>query len=77
MTYYNLQGKQLRRSSKSPLRSVAIEMLKKAKEDLGRGTEPSISRKLKYEDLRQVLLDDYRDKGRTVTTRLSLDGGDI
>jgi len=30
------------------------------------GIEPSISRKLKYEDLRQVLLDDYRDKGRLV-----------
>ena len=67
VTYYNLQGQQVRRSSKSPLKSVAIEMLNKPKEDLGRGIEPSISRKLKYEDLRQVLLDDYRDKGRLVT----------
>jgi len=36
VTYYNLQGQQVRRSSKSPLKSVAIEMLNKPKEDLGR-----------------------------------------
>jgi hypothetical protein len=29
-TYYNLNGKQVRRSSKSKLKSVAIEMLQKA-----------------------------------------------
>lgn len=66
VTYYNLQGRQVRRSSKSRLKSVAIEMLKNAKAELGRGIEPNSTRKLKYEDLRQVLLDDYRDKGRLV-----------
>ncbi len=65
-TFCNLNGKQVRRSSKSPLKSVAIEMLQKAQEELRKGTEPAITRKLYYEDLRQILLDDYKDKGKLV-----------
>src|SRR5260370_41633526 len=68
-TFYNLNGKQVRRSSKSPLKSVALEMLLKAQAELRRGTEPTATRKLSYEDLRQILLDDYEDKGR-----LGIDG---
>jgi len=54
-------------------------MLNKPKEDLGRGIEPA-SAANEYEDLRQVLLDDYRDKGRLVTDgddRSLLDAGGI
>jgi|ERR1700722_370170 len=65
-TFYNLNGKQVRRSSKSPLKSVAIEMLQKAQEELRKGTEPIVTRKLYYEDLRQILLDDYKDNGKLV-----------
>jgi hypothetical protein len=65
-TFYNLNGKQVRRSSKSPLKSVALEMLLKAQAELRKGTEPTTTRKLSYEDLRQILLDDYKDKGRLV-----------
>src|SRR5713226_9862730 len=63
-TFYNLNGKQTRRSSKSPLKSVAIEMLQKAQEELRKGTEPAITRKLYYEDLRQILLDDLQGQGQ-------------
>src|SRR5215469_125273 len=65
-TYYDLRGKQVRRSSKSQLKSVALEMLRQAGEGLGKGIEPAVSHKLMYEGLRQLLLDDYRDKGRLV-----------
>lgn len=71
-TYYNLQGRQVRRSSKSPLKSLAVEMLDAGeKAELRKGLEPSVSRKFNYEDLRQVLLDHYGDKGRLV-----MDGDD-
>ena len=33
-SFYDLNGKQVRRSSKSKLKSVAIEMLQKAREQL-------------------------------------------
>jgi hypothetical protein len=33
-SFYNLNGKQVRRSSKSKLKSVAIEMLRDAREQL-------------------------------------------
>jgi integrase len=62
-TFYNLNGKQVRRSSKSKLKSVAIEMLHKAQEELRKGTEPTSTRKLKYEDIRSILVADYIDSG--------------
>jgi len=65
-SYYDLRGKQVRRSSKSQLKSVALEMLRQTKEELGKGIEPTVSHKLMYEELRQILLDDYRDKGKLV-----------
>jgi len=45
-TFYNLNGKQVRRSSKSPLKSVALEMLLRAQAELRKGTEPTATRKL-------------------------------
>ena len=48
------------------MKSVALEMLRQAKEGLGKGIEPVVSQKLVYEGLRQILLDDYRDGGKLV-----------
>jgi integrase len=59
-TYYDLNGRQVRRSSKSKLKSVAMSMLLAAKEELRKGTTPT-NGKLKYEDIRAILLDDYTD----------------
>jgi len=70
-TYYNLNGKQVRRSSKSKLKSVAIEMLRQAREQLGKGIEPGVSRKAKYEDIRAILVTDYVSSGKA-----TLDEGD-
>lgn len=39
-SYINLNGKQIRRSSRSKLKQVAVEMLRKAKEELAKGIAP-------------------------------------
>jgi hypothetical protein len=41
-------------------------MLQKAQAELRKGSEPTLTLKLYYEDLRQILLDDYKDKGKLV-----------
>src|SRR5205807_4997938 len=71
-TFYNLKGKQMRRSSKSRLKSVAIEMLHQAQKDLRKGTEPASARKMKYEDIRRILVDDYLLSAKAV-----MDGKEI
>src|SRR6266699_1095446 len=71
-TFYNLKGKQMRRSSKSRLKSVAIEMLQQAQKDLRKGTEPASARKMKYEDIRRSLVDDYLLSAKAV-----MDGKEI
>ena len=63
-TFYNLNGKQVRRSSKSKLKSVAIEMLQKTQEELRKGVEPGSARKTKYEDIRAILIADYVSSGK-------------
>lgn len=63
-SFYDLRGKHIRRSSKSPLKSVAVEELRKAKEKLAKGIEPEYGRGLKYDDLRALYIDDQRRKGR-------------
>jgi hypothetical protein len=63
-TYYNLNRKQVRRSSKSTLKSVAIEMLQKAHEELRKGAEPGSARKTTYEDVRAILIADYLSSGK-------------
>ncbi len=62
-TYYDLRGRHVRKSSKSPLKSVAVEELRKAKEKLAKGIEPPDG-KLKYEDIRELLVGDYRADGK-------------
>src|SRR5207244_13125789 len=71
-TFYNLKGKQMRRSSNSHLKSVAIEMLQHAQKDLRKGTEPASARKMKYEDIRRILVDDYLSSAKAV-----MDGKEI
>jgi integrase len=71
-TFYNLQGKQIRRSSKSPLKSVAIEELRKTKEEQAKGIDPTAGRKLKYAGLRSILIADYLSSGKA-----SLDGEEV
>lgn len=65
-TFYNLQAKQVRRSSKSKLKSVAIEMLQQAQEELRKGVEPSSARKTKYEEIRATLIADYLASGKAI-----------
>jgi len=63
-TFYNLKGKQVRRSSKSKLKSVAIAMLQDAQDAMKKGTEAAWIHKLKYEDIRAILVADYLDSGK-------------
>ena len=65
-TFYNLKANQVRRSSKSKLKSVAIEMLHRAQEELRRGVEPSSARKTKYEEIRAILVADYLSSGKAI-----------
>ncbi len=71
-TFYNLKGKQVRRSSKSRLKAVAVEMLQQAQKELRKGAEPTSARKTKYEDIRCILVDDYLSSGKAV-----MDGEEI
>jgi integrase len=63
-TFWDLRGRHIRKSSKSPLKSVAIEELRKAKEKLAKGIAPESGKALKYEDIRALLIADYTDKGK-------------
>ena len=63
-SYIDLNGKQVRRSSRSKLKQVAVEMLRKAKEELAKGIAPVDTKKLFYEDLRAVLVADYVANGK-------------
>jgi integrase len=65
-SFYDLNGKQVRRSSKSKLKAVAIEMLQDAREQLRQGIEVSSVRKTKYEEIRALLVADYVASGRAM-----------
>ena len=65
-SFYNLNGKQVRRSSKSSLKSVAIAKLQAVREALRNGHEPASLFKLRYEDLRAILVADYTAHGKAV-----------
>lgn len=56
-------GKMIQESTKSELRSVAEEMLRKKLEQSGQGFPLAELKKWRYEDAREALLEDYRDKG--------------
>ncbi len=71
-SYINLNGKQVRRSSRSKLKQVAVEMLRKAKEELAKGIAPVDTRNLFYEDLRAILVADYAANGKAERDREEL-----
>src|SRR5271155_5809981 len=61
--YYDNAGKQHRESTKSTLRSVAQEMLNQRLAAMGRGEKsPAEIRNVRYENMRQILIDNYREK---------------
>lgn len=61
--YYDNAGKQHRESTGSELRSVAQEMLNQRLAAMGRGEKsPTEIKNIRYEDMRQILIDSYREK---------------
>jgi len=61
--YYDNAGKQHRESTRSTLRSVAQEMLNQRLAAMGRGEHsPQELKSIRYEDMRQILIDNYREK---------------
>src|SRR5271155_4855003 len=62
--YYDNAGKQHRESTRSTLRSVAQEMLNQRLAAIGRGEKsPTETKSIRYEDMRQILLENYRENG--------------
>ena len=61
--YYDNAGKQHRESTGSELRSVAQEMLNQRLAAMGRGEKsPTEIKSIRYEDMRQILIENYREK---------------
>jgi len=61
--YYDNAGKQHRESTRSELRSVAQEMLNQRLAAMGRGEKsPTEIKSIRYEDMRQILIDHYREE---------------
>lgn len=56
-------GETIQESTKSELRSVAEEMLRKKLEQSSQGFPLAEMKRWRYEDAREALLEDYRDKG--------------
>jgi integrase len=61
---YYRNGQAIRESSKSELKSVAQSLLDTRRKEMQQGANPAISNKLTYEDIRQGLLDFYRNQKR-------------
>lgn len=62
-------GLPIQESTKSELRSVAEEMLRKKLEQSSQGFPLAEMKRWKYEDAREALLEDYRDKGNRMLTK--------
>jgi integrase len=62
--YYYCYGRQFRESSNSQSKAVAERLLQERLTEMGLGRQPEqIPTKVKYEDIRQLLLEDYGNKG--------------
>jgi integrase len=62
--YYDRAGKQHHESTKSTLKSVAQEQLNRRLAAMGRGERsPQELKAIRYEDMRQILLNEYLAKG--------------
>lgn len=64
--YYYCYGRQFRESSKSESKIEAERLLQQRLTEMGLGWQPEQkSEKLKYEDIRELLLEDYRSRGHS------------
>jgi len=74
--YYGSDGKQRRESSKSESQMVATQLLQKRLGEVRLGMQPeSDLKKLRYEEIRQTLLDDYAIRGnRSLRENGTIDG---
>jgi len=61
IAYYGRNGKQIQESSGSPLKAVAERLLRKRLEEVEKGVPVDQARKLRYGDIREGLLTDYRN----------------
>ena len=67
---YNYRGKMKRESSGSTLRSDALRLLKKRLAEMGQGQQPGVSaEKTTFEQMAEMLLNDYRANGRRSLNR--------
>lgn len=62
---YRHRGKQRHESSKSTLKTVAIELLKQRQSEIQSGTEPGVKyEKVTFEDLKEIMIADYEHEGQ-------------
>jgi Phage integrase, N-terminal SAM-like domain len=67
---YRVNGRQIRESSGSRVKQVAIRLLQKRLGEREQGLPPAQElKRLRYEDVRQALLSDYELKGRHMLQR--------
>src|SRR5262252_2237428 len=69
IAYYGRNGKQIQESSGSPLKAVAEKLLRKRLEEVEKGVPVDQARKLRYENIREGLLTDYRNNHVGVVER--------
>jgi hypothetical protein len=59
IAYYDLNGKQVQESTKSESIQVAEAHLRKRLEEINKGVPVNEGRKLKYQDIKELLLTEY------------------
>ena len=67
---YSVRGKRYRESSGSSNRIMAVKLLKDRLGAAARGDRSDQSRETRFEDLAQMLVDDYRANGRRSLKRI-------
>jgi len=61
--YYTAAGRQVRESTKSETKQVAESLLRTRLQQVDAGIDPAKAFRLKYEDIRKGLMDDYEAQG--------------
>jgi integrase len=69
ISYYDRNGRQIQESTGQPVKAVAERKLRAKLDDVEKGVPIEASRKLKYEDIRQSLLTEYRNNKVGLATR--------
>ena len=69
IAYYDANGKQHQETTKSQSLQVAEAQLRKKLEDVAKGVPVEQSRKLKYQDIKELLLTDYKNNGVDLVER--------